>query len=97
MCERAWFRSGIHTRLRCEVRRSLKDRVPSLVRTPEVWNNGGPLAGPTSPGSFSPVVWRCLSGTSSHCMLPSLVFSMFISVPYQTLCAPVLVFGKTII
>ena len=53
--------------------------MPSLVRTPEVWNNGGLLSGPTSPGSFSLVVWRCLSVTSSHCMLPSLVFSMFIS------------------
>ena len=51
----------------------------SLVRTAEVWDNGGLLAGPTSPGSFSPVLWRCLIGTSSHCMLPSLVFSMFIS------------------
>ena len=57
----------------------LENRVPSVVGTPELWNNGGLPAGPTSPGSFSPVLWRCLSGSSSHCMLPSLVFSMFIS------------------
>ena len=77
--------------------------MPSLVRTPEVWNNGGLFAGPTVPGSFSPVLWRCLSGTSSYCMLPSLVFAMFISLARHfctlpnTLCSCFSVREKSII
>lgn len=81
----------------------LENRVPSLVSTPEVWNNGGLLAGPTIPGNFSPVLWRCLGGTGSYCMLPSLVSSMFISLARHlctlpnTLCSCFSVREKSII